>query len=108
MKLSDLVLRCYAERDEDGTWFAICLPLNLYARGDSFEHARKKLHAVTNAYLREALVGSEKEHVGDLVPRPAPIYFWLRYAFIWCCVHVRRHVETVRKFKESVPLAPAV
>ena len=83
LKLRDLVLRCYAEQEADGTWFTICLALNLYARGDSYEQARQKLHSVIAAYLRDA-VTVDSEHIGDLIPRPAPLYFWLRYAFIWC------------------------
>ena len=81
VKLSDLVLRCYAEKESDGTWFTICLGLNLYARGDSFDQARKKLHEVIAAYLRDAAT-VESEHVEDLVPRRAPLYFYLRYAFV--------------------------
>lgn len=106
VRLRNLVLRCYAEKEADGTWFTICLALNLYARGDSYEHARQKLHAVISAYLRDA-VTVDSEHVGDLIPRPAPLYFWLRYAFIWFCVKVR-DAATLRKFKEALPLIPAV
>ena len=106
LNLRNLVLRCYAEKEADGTWFTICLSLNLYARGDSFEQSRHKLHAVISAYLRDALT-VDSEFVGDLIPRRAPLYFWLRYAFIWCCVKIR-DVATVRKFKEVLPLVPAV
>lgn len=107
LNVGDLVLRCYAERDRDGTWFAICLPLNLYARGDSYEQARMKLHHLVRDYIKDALT-VESEHIGDLVPRRAPAYFYLRYALIWCCVHFRRGVESVHKFKEYLPLIPAV
>ena len=55
MKPSNLVLRGFAERDEDGSWFAICLDLNLYARGDSFEEAKDKLQRLIRTYLTEAV-----------------------------------------------------
>jgi len=106
MKLNDLVLRCYAEKDGDGTWFAMCLSLNMYARGDNFEQARRKLHSAIASYLKDALT-KDAEYVGDLVPRAAPLYFWMRYAYIWLCVKVR-DATTVRKFKEAFPLVPAV
>lgn len=106
LKPNQLVLRCFAERDQDGSWFTMCLDLNLYARGDSYEHARKKLHSVIVAYLKDALAGPEKDYISDLIPRPAPLYFWLRYAFIWCCVKLR-NVTNKRKFREFLPLVPA-
>ena len=106
VRLSNLVLRCYAEQEADGSWFAICLSLNLYARGDSYDHARKKLHAVIGSYLKDALT-VDSEYVDDLIPRRAPLYFWLRYALIWCLVQLR-DVATMRSFKEYLPLVPAV
>jgi predicted RNase H-like HicB family nuclease len=106
VRLSNLVLRCYAEQEADGTWFAICLSLNLYARGDSFEQARMKLHAVIASYLKDALT-VDSQYVGDLIPRRAPLYFWVRYAFVWCALQLR-DVATKRQFKESLPLVPAL
>lgn len=77
----DLVLRCYAERERDGTWFTICIDLNLYARGDSMEEAREKLHAFILRYIREAFE-EDRAHFFDLVPRRAPLYFRMRWQYI--------------------------
>lgn len=107
VKLKSLVLRCYAEKDQDGSWFTLCLDLNLYARGDSFEHSRQKLHSVIVSYLKDAIAGPEKEYFGDLVPRRAPLYFWMKYFYILCCVKLR-DVTSVRRFIEALPLVPAV
>ncbi len=41
-----LHLRCYAERDDDGSWFALCLDLNLYARSDTAKEVTNKLHEI--------------------------------------------------------------
>jgi len=106
MKAGDLVLRCYAERERDGTWFAICLDLNLYSRSDSFPEAKRKLHTVVRSYIKDALT-SDSEYIGDLVPRRAPLYFWLRYAYIWCAVKLHNSADG-RKFKDYLPLVPAV
>lgn len=108
LKADELILRCFAEQDpQDGTWFAMCLDLNLYARGDSYAEVRRKLHDVIVAYLKDAIVGAERDHVGDLIPRRAPLYFWFRYACIWCRSKLHQ-LTTARRFKETLPLVPAV
>lgn len=106
VKPKELVLRCFAELEGDGTWFAMCLDLNLYARGDSMDEARRKLHTLIGSYLKDALT-VDKQYIGDLMPRHAPIYFWFRYFFIWCLVRLHRVTRAV-KFKEALPLVPAV
>ncbi|UVT20103.1 MAG: DUF1902 domain-containing protein [Nitrospira sp.] len=80
MKINDLILRCYAEEEKDGTWFAICLDLNIYARGDSYEEARTKLNKLAICYLREA-IEEDSQYFDDLVPRRAPLGFWMRYVY---------------------------
>lgn len=107
MKLSQLKLRCYAEFDE-GSWFAICLPLNVYARGDTFEEARAKLHSLISQYVREALT-VHSEHIGDLVPRRAPLHFWLRYtlARCWHIFHNAHAAMQRREFDMLLPVVPA-
>lgn len=108
LKLKNLLLRCFAQRDrQDGTWFVICLELNLYARADSFEDAKKKLHGVIASYLRDALT-TDVAYLDDLVPRRAPLRFWLKYAFAWCCVKVGEQAGNFRKFKEALPMVPAL
>jgi predicted RNase H-like HicB family nuclease len=106
MKPSNLVLRGFAERDEDGSWFAICLELNLYARGDSFEEAKDKLQRLIRTYLSEA-VNEDADYVDDLVPRRAPLYFWLRYATIWCLSRLHQARQQGRRFKIPLPMVPA-
>lgn len=75
------VLRCYAERDSDGTWFAMCLDLNLYARAHSAHEARQQLHQIIVAHLSAVREMPAKDRRG-LVPRPAPLRFRLRYAYL--------------------------
>jgi hypothetical protein len=105
LKPSQLVLRCIAERDSDGSWFAICIDLNLYAREDSFEQVKVKLNKLIIGYLREALT-KDAEYIEDLLPRRAPLYFWIRYALAWCQMKVHQ-VGDWRKFKLSLPMVPA-
>lgn len=77
----DLKLRGYAERESDGSWFIICVDLNLYARADSLSEARSKLHEFMVDYLREAFE-QDREYFDQLVPRPAPLHFRLKYRWL--------------------------
>jgi predicted RNase H-like HicB family nuclease len=106
MKLRDLKLRCFAERESDGTWFAMCLQLNLYARGDSLNEAQRKLHDVMRSYITDALT-EDAQYLDDLLPRRAPAYFYLRYAYVWCCVRIA-HAKNMVKYNEALPLVPAL
>ena len=106
MKIDDLVLRCYAEQEKDGTWFAICLELNLYARGDSYAEARTKLNKLTSCYLKEA-IEKDSQYFGDLVPRRAPLSFWARYICLKTLHRIFRHMTSKQEFTLPVPLVPA-
>lgn len=110
MNVSDLVLRCYAEREKDGSWFAICLDLNLTAQAGTAKEAKVKLHALINQYVREALT-VDRKYLSDLLPRRAPFSFFVRYYFIRiiCAIHGidRRGNHAKRIFKENLPVVPA-
>lgn len=103
-----LHVRCYARRQKDGSWFAICLDLNLCVDAGSFAEAKRRLHEVTLEYLVEAY-GADRKHLGQLVPRRAPLYFWLEYALLRLVGAVRstRDGLSASVFGDDVPLAPA-
>ena len=111
MKPEDLVLRGYAEKSDDGSWFAICLDLNIYARSDSPEHAIERVQQFIHDYVSEAYT-EDREHFADLIPRRAPLYFWMRYGkmnaidaiFRW--LHKRRQNTASRRFKTPLPMVP--
>lgn len=106
LKPKNLTLRCYAEREGDGSWFAMCVDLNLYARGDSFEEAKSKLHVFIHEYVTEALT-VDSDYVGDLLPRLAPLKFRLRYHVIHFMVKCWRAADGVRRlFNEALPMVP--
>ena len=106
MKPADLILRCYAERDSDGTWFAMCIDLNLYARADNLAGVKRKLHHFILDYVREALT-DDVQYVNHLMPRPAPLNFRIRYHVI--ALKVRLHAAAKRwvTFTETLPVVPA-
>jgi hypothetical protein len=108
MKPTDLKLRCYAEQEENNTWFAICIDLNLAAQADTFEEVRAELHKMVRDYVMEALT-VDAQHIEDLIPRHAPWPFLLRY--YWLSLLERFHKATretaTRLFTEHLPLIPA-
>lgn len=106
MKVTDLILRGYAEREKDGTWFTICLDLNLYARGDSYEEARTKLNKLVICYLKEA-VEKDSQYFSDLVPRRAPLGFWTRYLCIKAIGLITPKLTSMHEFTLPLPLVPA-
>lgn len=76
-----LVLRCFAERDDDGSWLAICLDLNLYSRGRSAEEVEQRLHQAIGEYV-ELVRTYPAEDRERLMARPAPWRFRARYAWL--------------------------
>ena len=113
MKLNDLFLRCYAQRGNDGLWEAFCLDLTLAAQGSTFEEARQVLHEQIQEYVIDALVGQDKEHVATLLPRKAPLRYWLKYYWIkaMCRIntvksHAQNMLSNTRSFREHLPLQP--
>lgn len=110
MKPSNLILRCYAERERDGSWFAICLDLNITAQADTAKEAKEKLHMQIIRYVREALT-VDKQYIESLMPRRAPTAFFLRYYFLRLLCALRgRHQpkrDAKRIFNEHLPVVPA-
>lgn len=111
MRPKKLLLRCYAERDGD-MWVAVCLDFSLGAQGESFEEARTKLDLQIRDYVIDAMAGEDREHADALLPRRAPLSFWLKYWYARALtrfvrgLHARASVRA-RSFKEPLPLVPA-
>lgn len=112
MKATNLVLRCYAERQGD-QWVAICLDLCLAAQADTFEEARHKLHEQVVDYVQEAL-GDDREHAHYLLNRKAPLQFWARYYLQKTLWRISRAIgwsptqRARRAFRTPVPMKPAM
>lgn len=106
MRAPDLVLRCYAEK-QDHDWVAVCLDLNLAAQAESFREARHKLEGMICEYVSDAVVGQDKQHARQLLTRRAPLYFLFKYYRIYFLRRIARAGNNVRKlFSETLPLTP--
>lgn len=101
----NLTLRCYAARELDGSWYAVCLDLNLLAQADDLDAAQKKLHSMIKNYASEAFT-KDKHYINSLIPRRAPFVFFLYYYFarIASIVH---HFKNISIFNDSLTLTPA-
>lgn len=110
MRPNELVLRCFAERDE-GVWVAYCLDLSLVAQGDSLEEVRGKLDAQVREYVHDALAGQDRRFAASLLSRKAPLSTYMRYYRVKALIAIARKLHAVKKpqakpFKEVLPLAP--
>ncbi len=97
MKLDDLKLQCYAETDAEGDWFAMCLNLNISASASSYKEVKEKLESMIKEYISEAIT-EDKKHIGDLIPRHAPLYFYISYYYYLIMDHLNYH-RNARKHK---------
>lgn len=91
MRPDDLILRGFAVPDGD-SYFAICLDLNIYARGESPAQAIEKCRQFVCEYVNEA-VNEDIEHVSDLLRRRAPFRFWAMYRLMQLLIAALRLVK---------------
>ena len=107
MRPIDLILRCYAEK-QDNQWQAFCLDLCLAAQADSFEDAKHRLDSMIREYVYDAVAGEDKEHVEQLLlHRSAPWRYWVKYYFYSTLIAFgAMHNEARKLFRESLPLVP--
>ena len=80
MKKPEMFFRCYARKDGD-VYVAVCIDLNLAFQGDTVEAARKGLDTLIHEYLQDA-IEHNREHLADLIDRPAPLNLRMRYYWI--------------------------
>jgi hypothetical protein len=105
---SDLVLRCYAER-EQGKWQAFCLDLCLAAQADEFDDAKRKLEEMILSYVYDATVGEDREHAAYLLTRKAPLWHRAKYYVYLALQNLGMLGENVRRtFQEALPLTPTL
>lgn len=100
MRLSDLNLRCYANKEKNKSWYAICIDLNLFAQGNDLEEVRTKLQRMIADYTAEAFA-IDSNYFEDLIPRKASIYFMIRY--YWLSLFRSNNAQL---FTECLPVIP--
>lgn len=68
-------LRCFVYKPRPGLHLAECIDLDIVARGQTNEEAKRKLCDAVTGHVRVALQGDFK----GLLPRPSPFSHRLRY-----------------------------
>ncbi|MES2297749.1 MAG: hypothetical protein V4582_11945 [Pseudomonadota bacterium] len=107
MNPASLLLRCYGEK-RDGQWSLINLEFSLAAQAETLDEAKAILDSQIKEYLHDALVGEDREHVGVLLRRRAPVKYWLKYWLGRARSHIFSHAKAnERSFISPLPLAPA-
>lgn len=95
-----LVLKGYIRAAENGQFEGVCLNLNLVVRGRTLEDTDKKLLDLIIAYLDDAQKDGTWD---DLVPRRAPLSYYVQYYRLKVLSHFRSLVD----FKLFVRSAPS-
>jgi hypothetical protein len=108
MRPTDLLLRCYAQQQASGRWYAVCVDLNLDAEAPSLPEAKRSLENAILGYLETVLDTSAAESIPHLLHRPAPWKGRATYALIRTLALVRLQWRKAIAFLEPVPvqLAP--
>lgn len=106
MQAKSLILRCYAVR-EGGVWSAMCIDLCLAAQADTYEEARRKLHAQIGEYVYDALCGDDRAYADQLLTRKSPLSVRLYYYVASLASSVLKWRATMlRMFTETLPMQP--
>ncbi len=103
MKPSDLILRCYGYERKDGSWYAVCIDLNLDAEGRSFDDVKRSMNQAILGYLETVAEVKDQPSLIHLIRRPAPLKDRLFYHCLTIAHWFRRWVA----FEEAVPVYPA-
>jgi hypothetical protein len=105
MNVCRLTVRCLLEGDGD-QWEAFSLEFGLAAQAESMEDARRKLDAMIESYLREALVGEDREHAYELLSRKAVWQVYARYYLASALTRVAKMRSAGVPYREPIPLEP--
>jgi hypothetical protein len=101
------VVRCLLER-KGNQWQAFSLEFGLAAQGESAQEVKRKLESMIEWYVRDALVGEDREHAYELlVRRKARWPIFLRYYLAWAASHiVMLRTRFGMIYREAMPLEP--
>ncbi len=108
MRTSGLLLKVYGEC-ERGQWSMLCLDFSLAVQADSLDEAKRKLEEQISDYLRDALVGEDKEFAAELLYRRAPVKYYVKWYWgtLMQRIFGKRVLRRERIYKEPMPLVPA-
>lgn len=78
-----LIVRCLLEK-KGNQWQGFTLEFGLAVQADTISEVKRKLESMVHCYVRDALVGEDREHAYDLlVRRKATWQVYARYYLCW-------------------------
>lgn len=98
-----LILRCYACKNGDKKWHAMCLDINLAIEADSLQEIREKMNNVIISYIDTVLDTQDKDSIPALLFRPAPLRDWLFYYYLKSLYFIIKELPQKILFKEFIP-----
>lgn len=106
MKTQNLFVSVYGERQHD-QWTLMCLEYSLAVQAETLPEAKAKLDQQIRMYLTDALVGQDREHAVELLPRRAPLRYWLKFYWHFTMAQFRQARRTRLAERETLPMVPA-
>lgn len=100
-----LLVRCVANKT-GGQWQAFSLEFGLAAQADTFAVVRRKLEAMLESYLYDALAGEDREHAAELLSRRAPWWVFARWYEARIRGALKHRSRDVMAFLEPWSVAP--
>jgi len=93
LRPENLVLRCYGYRKKDGTWYGLCLDLNIAAEAGNRDELVKKIGDMIKSYLVTVFDTDDKGSIPHLLKRKAPISDWLHYYILKLILYIKNHIN---------------
>lgn len=100
MKSLPPYFRCFVQRDGE-VFVAVCIDLSLAVQADTLQEAREKLDALIHEYLHSAFT-HHREHLADLLFRPAPLGQVARYHYLGAMQTLRRLMGRFPERKDAL------
>lgn len=72
MHANQLMLRCYAKRTNEGTWYATCIDLNIDAEADSIPDVNVSLERAMIGYLETVIDADDRPPLKRCYTVPLP------------------------------------
>jgi len=108
MKARNLLLRCFADKNEFG-WQAFCIDFDLAAQGATLDEARDRLRGMIAEYVEDAMIGDDQQYAEAFLSRRSPWQLVLKYHLyrLWNKVQSRSKALAPLAFRSPLPVAPA-
>jgi hypothetical protein len=99
----NLVLRCYGHKQTDGTWYGVCLNLNIAIEANSTDELKQKMADAIVSYIETVYDTEDRASIAELLCRKAPFSDWFVYGVMRIMFFVKQLSDNIT-FKETIPI----